>query len=199
MTAATQQPPRIAEPPESPTSGAAARRREAAGGLLMVSPAVLLLIVFFFIPVILCFTLAFTNARLISPEPAHAVGLDNFVRLVNDPVFWKSLRNTLYFAVVVVPLQSAFVVQLVTVKLLTAPRGPTTPPVTFAAEAVCAPIVSGAVVGIDQLPFASVIARPIGVPSTYTSTVLFAGPVPVTIGSVFGRIAGREAAANARN
>jgi multiple sugar transport system permease protein len=112
MTAATQQPPRIAEPPESPTSGAAARRREAAGGLLMVSPAVLLLIVFFFIPVILCFTLAFTNARLISPEPAHGVGLDNFVRLVNDPVFWKSLRNTLYFAVVVVPLQSAFALLL---------------------------------------------------------------------------------------
>ena len=68
----------------------------------MVSPAMLLLIVFF-VPVGLCFALAFTNARLISPEPAKIIGFENFSRLFSDPLFWKSLRNTLYFAVVVVP------------------------------------------------------------------------------------------------
>ena len=72
----------------------------------------MLLLVFFFIPVILCLILAFTNARLISPEPAHFVGLDNFTRLFQDPVFWKSMRNTFYFAIVVVPLQSAFALLL---------------------------------------------------------------------------------------
>lgn len=86
-------------------------RREALGGALMVSPSVLLLILFFFIPVGLAFLLAFTNARLISPS-IEFVGLDNFTRLFQDPLFWKSLRNTLYFAVVVVPLQSAFALLL---------------------------------------------------------------------------------------
>jgi multiple sugar transport system permease protein len=86
-------------------------RREALTGALMVSPSVILLIVFFFIPVGLAFLLAFTNARLISPSISF-VGLDNFTRLFQDPLFWKSLRNTLYFAVVVVPLQSGFALLL---------------------------------------------------------------------------------------
>jgi multiple sugar transport system permease protein len=86
-------------------------RREALAGALMVTPSVLLLIVFFFIPVGLAFLLAFTNARLISPSISF-IGLDNFSRLAQDPLFWKSLRNTLYFAVVVVPLQSAFALLL---------------------------------------------------------------------------------------
>ncbi|UUZ57801.1 carbohydrate ABC transporter permease [Nocardioides sp. B-3] len=60
----------------------------------------------------LCFTLAFTNARLISPEPMRFTGLDNFERLFADPLFWKSLRNTAYFAIVVVPLQSALALLL---------------------------------------------------------------------------------------
>ena len=86
-------------------------RREALTGALMVSPSVILLIVFFFVPVTLAFVLAFTNARLISPS-IQFVGLDNFTRLFQDPLFWKSLRNTLIFAVVVVPVQSAFALLL---------------------------------------------------------------------------------------
>jgi multiple sugar transport system permease protein len=81
-------------------------------GLAFSSPAIVLLVLFFFVPVILCFALAFTNARLISPEPGKFIGLDNFQRLFSDPLFWKSLRNTLYFAVIVVPLQSAFALLL---------------------------------------------------------------------------------------
>ena len=87
-------------------------RREVLAGVLMVTPSVLLLIVFFFVPVGLAFLLAFTNARLISNTATEFVGLDNFTRLFQDPVFWKSLRNTLYFALVVVPLQSALALLL---------------------------------------------------------------------------------------
>lgn len=99
------------------TDTAATRRRAGPSrdglmGALMVSPAVLLLLVFFFVPVLLCFALAFTNARLISPEPTTIIGFENFTRLFGDPVFWKSLRNTFYFAVVVVPLQSGFALLL---------------------------------------------------------------------------------------
>jgi multiple sugar transport system permease protein len=81
-------------------------------GFSFAAPALFMLVVFFFIPVGLCFTLAFTNARLISPEPTHFTGLDNFRRLFEDPLFWKSLRNTAFFAVVVVPVQSALALLL---------------------------------------------------------------------------------------
>ncbi|WP_281893514.1 carbohydrate ABC transporter permease [Phytohabitans aurantiacus] len=81
-------------------------------GLLMVAPAGVLLILFFFVPVALGFALSFTDARLISPKPLEFVGLENFQRLLDDPVFWTSLRNTLFFAAVIVPAQSGFALLL---------------------------------------------------------------------------------------
>ena len=89
-----------------------ARGREALVGGLMASPALVLLILFFLVPACLAFGLAFTNARLISPRPAHFVGLDNFRTLFTDTLFWASLRNTLYFAVVVVPVQAGLALVL---------------------------------------------------------------------------------------
>jgi multiple sugar transport system permease protein len=74
---------------------------------LMLVPAGVLLITFLIIPIILTFILAFTNARLISPRPATFVGVDNFVRLFSDETFWHSLQNTVVFAIVIVPIQSA--------------------------------------------------------------------------------------------
>ncbi|HET7399579.1 MAG TPA: sugar ABC transporter permease [Intrasporangium sp.] len=73
----------------------------------MLLPAAALLITFLLIPIGLTFGLAFTNARLISPRPAEFIGVDNFVRLFDDETFWKSLRNTILFAIVIVPVQSA--------------------------------------------------------------------------------------------
>ena len=72
----------------------------------MLAPAGILMIVFLIIPIILTLSLAFTNARLISPVPARFIGLDNFTRLFESSTFWYSLLNTLIFAVVIVPLQS---------------------------------------------------------------------------------------------
>jgi multiple sugar transport system permease protein len=89
-----------------------AHRAEARAARAFVAPALVLLIFFFFVPVLLCFVLSFTNARLISPQGPQFVGLDNFTRLFSDPLFWKALRNTVYFAVVVVPLQSGFALVL---------------------------------------------------------------------------------------
>ena len=113
MAVTQELPPKGGLRTDTPATRKRARRgREGLTGALMVSPAVLLLIVFFFVPVGLCFALAFTNARLISPEPARIIGFENFSRLFSDPLFWKSLRNTLYFAVVVVPLQAGFALLL---------------------------------------------------------------------------------------
>jgi len=73
----------------------------------MIAPALVLLVLFLIIPVILAFTLSFTNARLISPNPPRFVGFDNFVRAFTaDPVFLQSAWNTFLFALVVVPVQA---------------------------------------------------------------------------------------------
>lgn len=73
----------------------------------MIAPAGILLVTFLLIPVLLTFTLSFTNARLISPNPPRAVGFDNFLRVFTaDPVFLDSVWNTVIFAVVVVPVQA---------------------------------------------------------------------------------------------
>lgn len=92
-----------------PTATGKPRRPGQATGtaVLMLLPAAVLLITFLLIPIGLTFILAFTDARLISPRPAQFTGLDNLTRLFGDETFWKSLRNTIIFAIVIVPLQSA--------------------------------------------------------------------------------------------
>lgn len=101
-----------AAPATAPSGARSKAKTRSWVGFSFTAPALFMLVVFFFIPVGLCFTLAFTNARLISPEPTQFTGLDNFRRLFEDPLFWKSLRNTAFFAVVVVPVQSALALLL---------------------------------------------------------------------------------------
>jgi multiple sugar transport system permease protein len=101
---AAENPSAITPPERKPIKGS---RSSTTTALLMLVPAAVLLITFLLIPIGLTFGLAFTNARLISPRPAEFIGTDNFVRLFQDETFWKSLRNTIVFAVVIVPLQSA--------------------------------------------------------------------------------------------
>jgi multiple sugar transport system permease protein len=91
------------------------RRRLAAEGTtawIFSAPAVLLLVAFMIIPFILAFYFSFTNERLISPRPTELVGLRNYQRIFDDPVFWTSLGNNIVFSIVVVPLQTAFALLL---------------------------------------------------------------------------------------
>jgi multiple sugar transport system permease protein len=91
----------------APAGQKAKRSSPGTVALLMLLPAAVLMITFLIIPILLTLGLAFTNARLISPEPARFIGLDNFARLFQNDTFWASLRNTIVFAVVIVPIQSA--------------------------------------------------------------------------------------------
>lgn len=107
--------PRPRSAARRPTRGGGVRTgrgHEARTAAWMVAPAATLLVVFLVVPVVLAFVLAFTNARLISPRPASFVGLHNFATLWGDPVFWASLRNTVVFAAVVVPVQAGLALVL---------------------------------------------------------------------------------------
>ena len=80
--------------------------KERATAVTMFLPAAILIVTFLIIPIILTFVLAFTNTRLISPRPGTFIGLENFSNLFTDDTFWASLRNTIIFTVVIVPVQS---------------------------------------------------------------------------------------------
>lgn len=96
-----------------PGRRSAASRKEARTAWLMSSPALLLLALFLGIPILLTFVLSFTNTRLVSPNPPRFVGLNNFVRaFAHDPTFVRSLTNTAFFALIVVPCQSALALAL---------------------------------------------------------------------------------------
>jgi len=141
--------------------------RSARAGVLFVAPAVFLMAVFLVIPVVMAFSLGFTDAKLASPNEPSSVGLKNFERifslgqvsvdgdpsnpdsaydnlreltrpssntpytgmqilaenvavdgskadftLAGDALFWKSVRNTFYFAGVVAPLQGGLALVL---------------------------------------------------------------------------------------
>ncbi|MCY8179747.1 sugar ABC transporter permease [Bacillus paralicheniformis] len=70
-----------------------------------LGPSLLILSVFLVIPSIMAVYYAFTDYYLLTPDMRKFVGFDNFIKLFKDPIFLKSLSNTLKFVVLVIPLQ----------------------------------------------------------------------------------------------
>jgi ABC-type sugar transport system permease subunit len=79
-------------------------RREARWGLLFVSPWIIGFLAFTFLPMIATLALTFMNFTLAQEEPLAFIGLDNYVRLINDHQVWDSLIVTLRFAIVWLPV-----------------------------------------------------------------------------------------------
>jgi multiple sugar transport system permease protein len=75
--------------------------------LWFVAPALLVIFIFFFVPVAAAFLLSFTDFDIYALgnlEYLRFVGLGNYLRLIQDPLFWIALRNTLYFVLIGGPL-----------------------------------------------------------------------------------------------
>src|SRR5438477_11080063 len=71
-------------------------RRKLLTGLAFSSPWLIGLSVFLVYP--LCAALYYSLCDYSVLLPPVFVGLDNYVELFQDPLFWKSLHNTAYFA-----------------------------------------------------------------------------------------------------
>ncbi len=67
-----------------------------------VTPSVLLIGLFGLVPVVWAFVLSFEKNNLISP--GKWVGLDNYRALLHDPAFSNSVRNTIIYTVLFVPI-----------------------------------------------------------------------------------------------
>jgi multiple sugar transport system permease protein len=78
----------------------------------MAAPAVLGLVLFIACPFLLAVIFSFTNLRLGSPLPTEFVGWEQFKRVLADSTLHRALLNNFLFALVVVPLQTAFALGL---------------------------------------------------------------------------------------
>src|SRR5690606_16333279 len=79
-------------------------------GWAFAAPALLVILVFFFLPVVAALGLSVTDFDIYALADIgnlRFVAFDNCIGLLHDPLFWKTLGNTLYFVVVGVPLAIA--------------------------------------------------------------------------------------------
>ena len=79
-----------------------ARHEESLHGILFVLPTIVLLLIFSVIPVIYTFYMSLHYWDILSLE-RFFLGWDNYRAVLNDPLFWKVARNTLYYTIGTVP------------------------------------------------------------------------------------------------
>lgn len=83
-------------------------------GLVFIAPWLIAFLAFDLIPTVVAFYYSFTNWSVISPT-TDFVGVDNYREMFyEDTLYWKSVRNTLYYTAISVPLgvAAAFILAL---------------------------------------------------------------------------------------
>jgi len=78
------------------------RRSESLSGWTLVSPAAVLIGIFGLLPVVMSLMLSFQHSDLLTPETPW-VGLDNYRKLAEDPVFVEAIRHTIIYTALFVP------------------------------------------------------------------------------------------------
>ena len=78
--------------------------------MIFLLPASIGLIVFYMIPAIRGLYFSFTKYAVLTP--AKWTGLDNYARLVHDPLFWNALKVTIYYVVLNIGFQTVIAVLL---------------------------------------------------------------------------------------
>lgn len=79
-------------------------RREAAWGFAFLSPWIVGLLAFILLPMIATLVISFTDFNLLNTENINFIGLDNYRRLIADPLVAHSLGVTLKFFAFALPL-----------------------------------------------------------------------------------------------
>lgn len=71
-------------------------------GIIFASPWIIGLLLFWIFPILASLYYSFTEFNAI--QTPRWVGMDNFIAMVKDTIFWTAAYNTLWFAVVSIPL-----------------------------------------------------------------------------------------------
>lgn len=77
---------------------------------IFLSPAMTVIGIFFVLPVLAAFVLSFTDFDIYALgnwDYIRFIGFQNYVRILETPLFWKALKNTFYFVLVGGPLSVA--------------------------------------------------------------------------------------------
>jgi multiple sugar transport system permease protein len=93
-------------PPRSRHAAATGRRKRDDTGLalLFILPALIGFLVFLVWPTLRGIYLSFTRFNLLTPPEFN--GLDNYLRMVQDPVFWNAMKVTVYYVILNIGIQT---------------------------------------------------------------------------------------------
>ena len=76
-------------------------------GYYLIIPAIIIMFIFTLYPLIDGIRVSFTDKSLLKTESSY-IGFKNYQRLMEDPIFWLSLRHSIKLTVIVVILQLIF-------------------------------------------------------------------------------------------
>lgn len=75
--------------------------------MLFLLPGFLLFITFVIGPMIYSFRISFYDWNIVRPENSEWLGLENYAKALNDPIFRRAVLNTVVYTLVTVPAQIA--------------------------------------------------------------------------------------------
>lgn len=81
-------------------------------GILFSLPALILILIFLILPTFMAFRNSFYDYYALKPNDKLFIGLKNYFELYKDKTFLLALKNTFYFTVVVVPVQTTIALLL---------------------------------------------------------------------------------------
>ena len=88
------------------------KKRETIVAYLFSTPALILLILFIVVPVMIALRYSLMEYHTLRPGQQKFIDFQNYISLFQDSDFWFSFKNTIYFTVIVVPLQCGLALAL---------------------------------------------------------------------------------------
>lgn len=80
--------------------------RRLATPYLMLAPMLAFVLIFMIWPIINVFIMSLEEYKISKPNDRHFIGLENFIQIfTNDDLFWRTLGNTVVYAVISVVFQ----------------------------------------------------------------------------------------------
>lgn len=77
--------------------------RDAVRGIAYALPYLIVFTIFMVYPLVKGFYISLFEWNALFPSQSEFVGLQNYASLLADPLFWKSLKNTLIFVLIITP------------------------------------------------------------------------------------------------
>ena len=90
----------------------ARKKDERAAAYIFTIPAIALLIAFLVVPMVYTVYYSVFKYQVMRPNDITFIGVANYQKLFKDAEFWKALRNTFYFTIIVVPVQCVLALAL---------------------------------------------------------------------------------------